>query len=282
MADAASIKLPKRIPYHVAMDLLLTGRWFDAEEALRWGHREGNHRRRRTCWPRPGTLARLLESGPPLVYAAIKEVVREAESTAVPGCAEPGHQAADADGGPALFQRGSAGRGAGLCRKARSGVEGALRRLDRCRHSATISTAGDVTELQGQPLDVVCVPQPAFWTGRSGRVCGLRSEGAQPIAHPVPGISARHEEARKRVGRTPRRSCRRPAVCRAFDEGTKRGSCCADTAHLPRPQASTRDRSAPFSGQGLGGVARAGAGRGRMPSATRTCRKVRCLTRQSI
>ena len=37
VADAASIKLPKRIPYHVAMDLLLTGRWFDAEEALRWG-----------------------------------------------------------------------------------------------------------------------------------------------------------------------------------------------------------------------------------------------------
>jgi crotonobetainyl-CoA hydratase len=37
VADAASIKLPKRIPYHVAMDLLLTGRWFDAQEALRWG-----------------------------------------------------------------------------------------------------------------------------------------------------------------------------------------------------------------------------------------------------
>ena len=32
-ADAASIKLPKRIPYHVAMDLLLTGRWFDVHEA---------------------------------------------------------------------------------------------------------------------------------------------------------------------------------------------------------------------------------------------------------
>ena len=31
VADAASIKLPKRIPYHVAMDLLLTGRWFDAD-----------------------------------------------------------------------------------------------------------------------------------------------------------------------------------------------------------------------------------------------------------
>ena len=79
VADAASIKLPKRIPYHVAMDLLLTGRWFDAEEALRWGLLKEI--------TAPGDLlgkawdlARLLESGPPLVYAAIKEVVREAEA----------------------------------------------------------------------------------------------------------------------------------------------------------------------------------------------------------
>lgn len=78
VADAASIKLPKRIPYHVAMDLLLTGRWFDVHEAQRWGLikdicPQGDLRTR--AWD----LARLLESGPPLVYAAIKEVVREAE-----------------------------------------------------------------------------------------------------------------------------------------------------------------------------------------------------------
>ena len=29
LADAATLKLPKRIPYHIAMDLLLTGRWMD-------------------------------------------------------------------------------------------------------------------------------------------------------------------------------------------------------------------------------------------------------------
>ena len=37
IADAASIKLPKRIPYHIAMELLMTGRWLDAEEAHKWG-----------------------------------------------------------------------------------------------------------------------------------------------------------------------------------------------------------------------------------------------------
>jgi len=79
VADAASIKLPKRIPYHVAMDLLLTGRWFDVDEALRWGLVKEIcplDELRERAWE----LARLLESGPPLVFAAIKEVVREAEA----------------------------------------------------------------------------------------------------------------------------------------------------------------------------------------------------------
>lgn len=79
VADAASIKLPKRIPYHVAMDLLLTGRWFDAEEALRWGLLK-EITAPADLLARSWDLARLLESGPPLVHAAIKEVVREAEN----------------------------------------------------------------------------------------------------------------------------------------------------------------------------------------------------------
>ena len=79
VADAASIKLPKRIPYHVAMDLLLTGRWFDADEALRWGLLK-EITTPQDLLPKAWDLARLLESGPPLVYAAIKEVVREAEA----------------------------------------------------------------------------------------------------------------------------------------------------------------------------------------------------------
>jgi len=58
--------------------LLLTGRWFDADEALRWGLLKEivePTQLQDVAWE----LARHLVSGPPLVYAAIKEVVREAE-----------------------------------------------------------------------------------------------------------------------------------------------------------------------------------------------------------
>ncbi|MEO1611602.1 MAG: enoyl-CoA hydratase-related protein, partial [Pseudomonadota bacterium] len=78
VADAASVKLPKRIPYHVAMDLLLTGRWMEPEEAMRWGVVRSLHAPE-TLMEDAWDLARLLASGPPLVYAAIKEIVRETE-----------------------------------------------------------------------------------------------------------------------------------------------------------------------------------------------------------
>jgi len=79
VADAASIKLPKRIPYHIAMDMLLTGRWLDAEEAARWGLINYIYRAEKLM-DEAYKLGELLASGPPLVYAAIKEVVREAEN----------------------------------------------------------------------------------------------------------------------------------------------------------------------------------------------------------
>jgi len=79
IADAASLKLPKRIPYHVAMDMLLTGRWLNAEEALKWGF--VNHiYSADSLMEKTLDLATELASGPPLVQAAIKEVVREAEN----------------------------------------------------------------------------------------------------------------------------------------------------------------------------------------------------------
>ena len=85
VADAASVKLPKRIPYHIAMEMLLTGRWIDANEAARWGLI--NH-----IYPadqlmsEARALADHLASGPPLVYAAIKEIVRDAEGSNFQDC----------------------------------------------------------------------------------------------------------------------------------------------------------------------------------------------------
>ena len=80
VADAASVKMPKRIPYHVAMEMLLTGRWLDVEEAHRWGFVNYIHKADELM-DKAWEMARLLESGPPLVYAAIKEIVRDAEDS---------------------------------------------------------------------------------------------------------------------------------------------------------------------------------------------------------
>jgi len=78
VADAATIKLPKRIPYHIAMEMLFTGRWLDAEEAARWGlvNRVVGAD---VLLTEARQLADALAAGPPLVFAAIKEIVREAE-----------------------------------------------------------------------------------------------------------------------------------------------------------------------------------------------------------
>ncbi|MEQ9260864.1 MAG: carnitinyl-CoA dehydratase [Roseovarius sp.] len=79
VADAASVKLPKRIPYHIAMEMLLTGRWLTAEEGARWGFVNQIHPAD-ALMAEARKLAEHLASGPPLVYAAIKEIVREAEA----------------------------------------------------------------------------------------------------------------------------------------------------------------------------------------------------------
>jgi crotonobetainyl-CoA hydratase len=76
LADAATIKLPRRMPYHIAMELLFTGRVMDAEEARRWGVVNEVVPAGRLM-ARSRELADLLASGPPLVFAAIKETIRE-------------------------------------------------------------------------------------------------------------------------------------------------------------------------------------------------------------
>ncbi|MGE0008554.1 MAG: carnitinyl-CoA dehydratase [Parvibaculaceae bacterium] len=76
LADAATIKLPRRIPYHVAMELLFTGRRMDAHEARQWGV-VNEVVTQPNLMIRAREVAALLAEGPPLVFAAIKEVARE-------------------------------------------------------------------------------------------------------------------------------------------------------------------------------------------------------------
>ena len=61
------------------MDLLLTGRWMDVAEAHRWGL-VNEVLPKEKLMDRVWEIARLLAAGPPLVFAAIKEVAREAEN----------------------------------------------------------------------------------------------------------------------------------------------------------------------------------------------------------
>jgi len=78
VADAATIKLPRRIPYHVAMEFLFTGRWMGVDEALKWGLINETVPAE-DLMKRAREIADLLASGPSLVFAAIKEVARETE-----------------------------------------------------------------------------------------------------------------------------------------------------------------------------------------------------------
>ena len=79
LADAASIKLHRRVPFHISMELLLTGRFMDAEEAARWGL-VNEVVAAGELMGRAREIADLLASGPPLVFAAIKETVRLTET----------------------------------------------------------------------------------------------------------------------------------------------------------------------------------------------------------
>ena len=78
LADAGTIKLRRRIPYHVAVEFLMTGRWMDAAEAKHWGL--ANH-----VVPTGQSLAKAREiakqlaAGPPLLFPAIKQLLRQTE-----------------------------------------------------------------------------------------------------------------------------------------------------------------------------------------------------------
>lgn len=78
LADAGTIKLRRRIPYHVAVEFLLTGRWMDAAEAKHWGL--ANHVvPKGQSLTKAREIARQLADGPPLLFPAIKQLLRHTE-----------------------------------------------------------------------------------------------------------------------------------------------------------------------------------------------------------
>ena len=78
LADAATIKLRRRIPYHVAVEMLMLGRTMDAAEAKQWGL---------VNWIVPSggamekarEIATLIAEGPPLLFPAIKQLLQHSE-----------------------------------------------------------------------------------------------------------------------------------------------------------------------------------------------------------
>lgn len=79
IADAATIKLRRRIPYHVAVEFLMTGRWMDVKEAKQWGlinEVVNKNDLLKKAW----TIADKISKGPNLIYSSIKEVLRETEN----------------------------------------------------------------------------------------------------------------------------------------------------------------------------------------------------------
>ncbi len=78
VADAATIKLPRYIPHHVAMEMLFTGRRIDTTEAKHWGI-INEVVPAADLMARARALAAQLAEGPPLVYACIKEIARETQ-----------------------------------------------------------------------------------------------------------------------------------------------------------------------------------------------------------
>jgi crotonobetainyl-CoA hydratase len=78
LADAGTVKLRRRIPYHVAVEFLMTGRWMDAAEAKHWGL--ANHVvPKGEAMKKAREIAAQLASGPPLLFPAIKQLLRHTE-----------------------------------------------------------------------------------------------------------------------------------------------------------------------------------------------------------
>ncbi len=79
IADAATIKLRRRIPYHVAVEFLMTGRWMDTKEAKHWGL-INEVVPSKELLKRAREIAYKIATGPNLIYSSIKDALRKTEN----------------------------------------------------------------------------------------------------------------------------------------------------------------------------------------------------------
>jgi crotonobetainyl-CoA hydratase len=87
LADAATFRLPKRLPRQIAMEMLLTGRRMGAEEAGRWGLVNAITTRDELM-DKAREYAQAIIKAAPLAIAAVKEVARATEALGAPACYE--------------------------------------------------------------------------------------------------------------------------------------------------------------------------------------------------
>ena len=78
LPDCGVVKLRRRIPYHVAVEMMMTGRWMDTEEAKHWGLVNHIVSKGQGLTKARGIVEQLA-AGPPLLYPAIKQVLRMTE-----------------------------------------------------------------------------------------------------------------------------------------------------------------------------------------------------------
>ncbi len=85
VADAASFRLPRKIPKAIAVEMLLTGRKMSASEAMKWGlinQVVGEDE----LMDKARQLAKTIAEGAPLVVAAVKEILRKTEDVSIEQC----------------------------------------------------------------------------------------------------------------------------------------------------------------------------------------------------
>ncbi|MCP4360019.1 MAG: crotonobetainyl-CoA hydratase [Chloroflexi bacterium] len=85
LADAASFRLPKRLPRQIGMEMLLTGRRMGAEEARQWGLVNAVVPPDQLL-PKARAFAETIIQAAPLAIAAVKEVTRATETLDIEAC----------------------------------------------------------------------------------------------------------------------------------------------------------------------------------------------------